>query len=78
MTDAPPCGCEPVAIGDDFYSEHDGDCPRAWDHLNTAEGIAVARRYLMMKNAHDADLELTMNMADGLTARAVELGLEPA
>jgi hypothetical protein len=80
MTD---CDCEPIDLGDGEIIEHDGDCPRYWDHLTTAEGIAVVRRYMMMADAPagpyaDPDLtaEVTARCAAGITARAVELGLE--
>jgi hypothetical protein len=83
---APACGCEPFGGGD--VSEHDGDCPRNWDHLKTAEDVAAARGILMRWDENAARLaakgdasfcrhrETTARMACGVTARAVELGME--
>ena len=30
------CTCEPMVVEDE-ESSHDGDCPRFWDDLHTAE-----------------------------------------
>lgn len=86
---APACACEPIDVfGDGDVSEHDGDCPRYWDHVNTAEDVAMARRILMKWNENaeqlaaagdtffDRHRATTARMARGVTARAVELGLE--
>jgi hypothetical protein len=83
------CGCEPADVfGDDDISEHDGDCPRYWDHLGTAGDIATARDILMRWDENAGRLyaegntsfgnhrETTARMGRGVTARAVELGLE--
>jgi hypothetical protein len=82
------CDCEPFDLGDGEIIDHDGDCPRNYDHLHTAEQIAVFRRYLMLADAHEErrvmagdspfsdHREVTACMQAGVTARAVELGLE--
>ena len=77
------CDCEP-ADADDHYC----DCPRSWDHCTTAADIAATRNIIMRWNETAAQRhaegdpffhnhrEGAARMARGVTARAVELGLE--
>lgn len=72
-----PCDCEPFDLGDGETSDHDGDCPSNWDHLHTAEQITLLRRFLMIRAATlPTDPEIIARMAAGITARAIQLGLE--
>jgi hypothetical protein len=82
------CGCEPTdTFGDGDIPGHAEDCPRRHAHIHTAEGVSGARLFLMHWNETAARLdhgeapipnrsEITARMARGVTARAVELGLE--
>ena len=66
---------------------HEAHCARAWDHVTGAAGIASARRYALHVAEYDLDRARRCGdapgfsgaaaaMAAGITARAVELGLE--
>src|SRR6266571_2691956 len=46
------CICEPVVIDDADVVEHDGACPRCWDHVKTSDDIATIRRCIMLWNAN--------------------------
>jgi hypothetical protein len=83
------CDCEPTDLfGDGGVPEHAEDCPRRHAHIHTAEDVSQARLFLMhwdetaarLVQRGSADLrnhrEVTARMARGVTARAVELGLE--
>jgi len=76
-------------VVEDEESSHDGDCPRFWDDLHTAEDIAAGREMVMVwaENAQHHNhphvfpdscgwRETVQELAAGITARAVELGLE--
>lgn len=65
------CGCEP-APGEDL--RHDAECPRNYDDLRGEADIARMRRVLILLLENDP--EVTARMAEGVKARAVELGLE--
>ena len=75
-----PCGCEPILLPDGIG--HAPDCTRGYDGLHTAEDIAGMREILMQCTAaHEADNPEDIHairdrMAAGITARAVQLGLE--
>jgi hypothetical protein len=63
------CGCE--------LPGHWSDCPRAWADLHTAQDIAEAREVLMTwAGGSAASPGAVARQARGITARAVELGLE--
>src|SRR5262249_9450649 len=74
------CDCDDMG---DEVAEHDGHCPRNYDDLYTADDIAAQRLTIMTFRGGgtvDIDCGQTIQgcMALGVTARAVELGLEPA
>jgi hypothetical protein len=78
-----PCGCEPTdTFGDGDIPEHAEDCPRRHAHIHTAEDVSGARLFLMhwdetaARNAIPNHSEIVARLARGVTARAVELGLE--
>jgi hypothetical protein len=84
VADAPRgCICDHGYVPDadhprriDVEHTHDGDCPRTFDHIEDEEGIAAIRRYLMDCSAEGTtDVDVTA-LARGITARAVELGVE--
>jgi hypothetical protein len=83
------CGCEPTdTFGDGDIPEHAEDCPRHHAHIHTADDVSRARLFLMhwdataARHARHGDSairdhrEITARMTRGVTARAVELGLE--
>ncbi len=75
------CDCKPIDIGDGDIIEHEADCPRYYDHVHTAEGITAIRQMLMRGDDGNqlrlfVDRPTRERMARGITARAVELGLE--
>jgi len=86
LASAPACACDPADLSGD--GEHASGCPRHWDHLATAQDITDARRVLLLwgesaeRRLAEGDTffarhrETTARMARGVTARAVELGLE--
>jgi hypothetical protein len=77
------CFCEPIDLSDDGdepeISEHDTDCPRGYDHLETAEDIAAFQQVIAKwEKGTNARPEVIHGMRVGVTARAIELGLAPA
>jgi hypothetical protein len=82
------CDCEPTdLVGDGDIPKHAEECPRRHDHIHTAEDVSHARMFLMRWDETAARLdrgeapipnrsEITARMARGVTARAIELGLE--
>ena len=74
------CDCEPFTIeyddGEQDTIDHEGGCPRCWDHLHTAEDILNIRRCIMLWSAEGRSPTVVHDMAAGITARAVELGVE--
>jgi hypothetical protein len=54
-------------VSDDWYQD-----------LATAEDIREARRVLMLWTEQTGDVDASCRMAEAITARAVELGLEAA
>ena len=87
--DYPVLRCRPADLfGDGHVPEHAEDCPRRHAHIHTVEEVSSARLFLMHWDETAARLarhddspfrdhrEITARMARGVTARAVELGLE--
>lgn len=84
------CDCEPYTIEYDDDEpdviDHEAYCPRYYNHLHTAEDIAVFRQCIMIWSERADGLGgdaiflnhrvVAAKMAIGVTARAVELGLE--
>jgi hypothetical protein len=83
----PSCDCESWTDDDEgFTLDHEADCPHYYDHLHTAEDIARFRLMIMYwdeqaDGSRGTDVKelghlVAAKMADGVTARAIELGLE--
>jgi hypothetical protein len=77
------CNCVPITCDDGVIADHDGHCPRWYDNLHTAADIARARLSLFdliagPRGPIDPDCGQPQRgcMAQGITVRAVELGLE--
>jgi hypothetical protein len=77
-----PCDCEPITHPDGHIIEHKPDCPGNYAVLHTAQDITAMREVVMTWAAGNQvdspeDIQATRErMARGITARAVELGLE--
>jgi hypothetical protein len=82
----PKCACVPL-LTPDVWLSHEIFCPRNWDVVTTAEQLASRRLALAAwheqataaaqgSERRAAVREAVAELAAGLTARAVELGLE--